>query len=570
MSDKLMARIGPTLARCRADGAPDDELVGRYARARDEDAFAELVRRHGAMVLAVCRRVVRNAADADDVFQATFLVLARKAGSIRPPGAVGAWLHGVAFRTARNAARRAARRREMEKRVPPREPTPDAPAADVRPILDAELDRLPRKFAQVLVLCDMEGQSRGHVAALLRVPEGTVASRLARAREALAARLTRRGVELASAAVPALLAADARAAVPAELVGAAARAGYAFAHGATDAASPGAVSLANAALAPRLRFLLAGVAAVGVAVAGWAASTGTPPAPAQPPVATTPAPHARPVPDPAAALRERFVGEWQVTDGSREGRPLTEWEKSGFQFHFRPAGTLAIDRGQVRDQRAFTWALDAKASPPALLLTPTGGSDRPIRVPFELRDQELVLTWDEPAGNRGQRGPAVATTCRVTLTKAVAAVVGVPVVAPTARGVIGSRLAGAWETDPEVNARLGRPGAAGRQVVFTSDPAAAAEVPDAYRALFAGKTVHAAGRLTVGGVTCPFLLIEHHGDARLVYFVPPRGDEVGCEESATVALVPGAAGAQDVLVLTPAESMRFAPAGAFRRRPAGK
>lgn len=568
MSDKLMARIAPTLARCRADGAPDDELVGRYVLGRDEDAFAELVRRHGAMVLAVCRRVVRNAADADDVFQATFLVLARKAGSIRPPGAVGPWLHGVAVRTARDAARRAARRREKDSRVPPREAPPEAPAADVRPILDAELDRLPRKFAQVLVLCDMEGQSRGHVAALLRVPEGTVASRLARAREALAARLTRRGIELASAAVPALLAVDARAAVPADLVGAAARAGFEFGLGGADAASPGAVSLANAALAPRLKFLLAGVAAVGVAVVGWAASTNPPPAVSSPEVAAAPAPKALPAPDPAAALRERFVGEWQVTDGSREGRPLTDWEKSGFQFHFGPTGALEVHRGQVREQRLFDWALDAKATPPVLLLTPVGGA--PIRVPFELREKEVVLTWEEPAGNRGQRGPAVATTCRVTLSNIPATALRLPAAPATARGVVGSRLAGVWESDAVLNARLGRPGGAARRVTFASDPAAAAEVPDAFRSLFTGKTVHAAGRMTVGATTCPFLLVEHHGDARLVFFVPARADQPACEESVTVALVPGAASDQDVLVLTPAETAKVAPTGAFRRPPAGK
>ena len=452
--------------------------------------------------------------------------------------------------------------------MPPREPTPEPPAADVRPILDAELDRLPRKFAQVLVLCDMEGQSRGHVAALLRVPEGTVASRLARAREALAARLTRRGIELASAAVPALLAVDVRAAAPAELVGAAARAGYAFGLGGADAASPGAVSLANAALAPRLKFLLAGMVAVGVAVAGWAASTNAPAAPSRPEIAATPAPLPPPAPDPAAVLRGRFVGEWQVTDGAREGRPLTEWEKSGFRFHIGPTGALEVHRGQVRDHRVFDWALDAKVTPPVLLLTPVGGA--PIRVPFEVREKELVLTWDEPAGSRGQRGPAVATTCRVTLTKTATAAAGLPAAPATARGVVGSRLAGAWETDPELNARLGRPGAAGRRVTFTSDPAAVAEMPDAFRGLFTGKTVLAAGRMTVGAVTCPFLLIEHHGDARLVYFVPPRAGDAACEESATVALVPGAAGEQDVLVLTPTETQKLAPTGAFRRRPAGK
>src|SRR5204863_2254188 len=124
---------------------PDDELVNRYTRGRDEEAFTELVRRHGPMVLSVCRRVVRNAADADDVFQATFMVLARRAGSIRPASAVGAWLHGVAFRTAREALRRAARRRAKESRVPPRDETPEPALADVRPVLDAELARLPKK-----------------------------------------------------------------------------------------------------------------------------------------------------------------------------------------------------------------------------------------------------------------------------------------------------------------------------------------------------------------------------------------------------------------------------------------
>jgi RNA polymerase sigma factor (sigma-70 family) len=566
MSEKLLSRFAPALARCRTDAAPDDELVDRYVHARDEDAFAELVRRHGAMVLAVCRRVVRNAADADDVFQATFLVLARKAAAIRPPGAVGPWLHGVAVRTAREAVRRAARRREKERSVPPRDPVPESVASDVRPILDAELARLPEKFRQVLVLCDMEGQSRGDAAALLQVPEGTVASRLARAREALAARLTRRGIGLGTGAIAAILAEDARGSVPAELFGAAARACCAAGAG----ASPTAAALADAVLAPRLRFLVAGLVAVGVAVAGWAAVE-VPRTPNPPPVAvaTAPVPKSQPVADPVAALRERLVGAWQVDDGDRDGRPLTDWEKSGFRFHFGPDGALTIQRGQVRDQRAFAWMIDAKAPAPMMLWT-LPGDDRPIRVPFELRDKELVVTWDEPTAGRGLRGPLVPTKCRVTLSKTAPPLAEQPVVVPAARGVAGSRLAGAWEPDPELNARLGRRGAAATRVTFTNDPTVAAEVPDALRPLFAGKTVHAAGRTTVAGVACRFLLVEHHGDARLVFFVPSGTDEWACEEAATVSLVPGATGEQDLLFLAPTEMTKTVPTGAFRRLPAGK
>ncbi|CAN0071263.1 unnamed protein product, partial [Phaeothamnion confervicola] len=156
----------PALVRLQTGAAPDGELVERYARSRDEAAFAELVRRHGPMVLSVARRLIHNAADADDVFQAAFLVLARRAGTVRPPGAVGPWLHGVTVRTAQEARRRATRRRRRESQVPAPQPTPEpeAEVRDLRPIIDAELARLPRALAQVLVLCDMEERTRREVA----------------------------------------------------------------------------------------------------------------------------------------------------------------------------------------------------------------------------------------------------------------------------------------------------------------------------------------------------------------------------------------------------------------------
>src|SRR5262249_23737197 len=157
---------------------------------RDGAAFAELVRRHGPMVWGVCRRLLPNRQDAEDAFQATFLVLVRKPGSVRPAERVGNWLHGVAVRAARKAARGVARRRE--RRVDHRpEPANVAEGIwhDLVPVLDQEVGRLPEKYRLPVVLCDLEGNTRREAAARLGWPEGTVAGRLAQGRALLARRL---------------------------------------------------------------------------------------------------------------------------------------------------------------------------------------------------------------------------------------------------------------------------------------------------------------------------------------------------------------------------------------------
>jgi len=584
MPEKSLVHLVPNLARCRHESVPDDELVNRYTHEQDEEAFTELVRRHGPMVLSVCRRVLRNSADADDVFQATFMVLARKAGSICPAGSVGRWLHGVAFRTAKEALRRAARRRAKESRVVPREEIPEAAPPDVRPILDAELARLPRKFAQVLILCDMEGRTRPEVAAVLRVPEGTVASRLSRAREMLAARLTRRGVALTVGAVASVVAADAGAAMPPELLAGTAKVAFAFGTGkVAGSVSPGALALANAILGAagvRFKFLVVGLVVAAVAVTGWAATTGEPAH--QPPlpergVAGGPSPKqpSPPAPDPVVALRERLAGKWRVEEGARDDRPLTDWEKAGFQFDFDASGVLRVHRGQVRDQRVFTWAVEANAAPSAIVLTPPDGNKaNAIRVGFGFRENALTLSWNEPPSARGR----VPAACRVTLSKLTSASApGGLAVAPALQNVVGSRLVGAWETDGELNKKLGlasavtATGQPGKVTLsFTSDPAVARDVPDGYRTLFADKRVYLAGRMTVAGnggasVSYRFVLIEHLGNATLVYFVPRNGDEWSCEEVATVMLAPGADREKDLLFLTASESATHAPAGSFRR-----
>jgi RNA polymerase sigma factor (sigma-70 family) len=177
----------------REDGTDtlDADLLKRYVRHGDASAFEALVRRHGPMVLAVCRRVLCNTHDAEDAFQATFLVLVSKASTIGSPSTLGSWLYGVAYRTALHARQTTIKRRVKEAAMPPRpETSPDA-WTELLPILDQEMERLPEKYRTVIVLCELQGKTRREAARLLRCAEGTVASRRARGLALLAKRLTR-------------------------------------------------------------------------------------------------------------------------------------------------------------------------------------------------------------------------------------------------------------------------------------------------------------------------------------------------------------------------------------------
>ncbi|MBX9627618.1 MAG: sigma-70 family RNA polymerase sigma factor [Gemmataceae bacterium] len=206
-------RLFPSLRRVVVlrDSAdrPDADLLAAFVRDRDADAFAALVRRHGPMVLGVCRRVVGDVHAADDAFQAVFLVLARRAAAVRPRAAVGNWLYGVAYRTALKAravrARRHARFKQVDAMPEPPAPPPSDPWTDLRPVIDEELARLPDKYRLPVVLCDLEGRPQRAVAKHLGVAPATLAGRLAQARRTLAARLTRRGVALSGGAVATLL-----------------------------------------------------------------------------------------------------------------------------------------------------------------------------------------------------------------------------------------------------------------------------------------------------------------------------------------------------------------------------
>ena len=202
--------------------AADGQLLHRFATRHDEAAFAALVGRHGPVVWGVCRRVLRDPNDAEDAFQATFLVLARKAASVARPDLLGNWLYGVACRTAREARARAARRRAKERQaaaVAAADPAADVDWADLRPVLDEEIGALPAKYRVPFVLCYLEGRTNEEAARLLGCPKGTVLSRLAWARERLRHRLTRRGLALGAGLLATRLAHNAApAAVPAPLV----------------------------------------------------------------------------------------------------------------------------------------------------------------------------------------------------------------------------------------------------------------------------------------------------------------------------------------------------------------
>ena len=202
-------------------GTEDSDLLAAYCACQDQDAFAQLVQRYGGLVLGVCRRVLSQEDDAEDAFQATFVLLARRAASIDRQRPLASWLYTVAYQTALKARGRRERRRQVERQAPTRmiapQPSPPAEWQDLRAVLDAELLDLAERDRELILLCDVQGKGHRTVAEELRIPAGSVSRRLASAREQLRNRLTRRGVSLAGMALGSMLAGEAMAAVPPRL-----------------------------------------------------------------------------------------------------------------------------------------------------------------------------------------------------------------------------------------------------------------------------------------------------------------------------------------------------------------
>jgi RNA polymerase sigma factor (sigma-70 family) len=213
----LLALLCRRLDTAGSDESVDRQLLERFSSQHDEAAFATLVRRHGSLVLGTCRNLLHNAHDAEDAFQATFLVLAHKAGSVRWQRSIGSWLYVVACRVARKMKAQSARRRAREEQVANMskpEPLTEAARRELHEAVHNELGRLPEKYRAPVILCDLQGKTSETAARELGWPIGSMSKRLARARELLRERLTQRGLVVPAGLLPGLLADTATAAVP--------------------------------------------------------------------------------------------------------------------------------------------------------------------------------------------------------------------------------------------------------------------------------------------------------------------------------------------------------------------
>jgi RNA polymerase sigma factor (sigma-70 family) len=381
----------------------DRELLEAFSLRGEEAAFAALLRRHGPMVLGVCRRILGHEQDAEDAFQATFLLFARKASSIRKRESVASWLYAVAGHTAGRALRSAARRRAAESRVEVgHQPGPDfqVAARELQAVLDEELAALPEKHRAALLLCYFEGRTVEEAARELGCPRGTVASRLAGGRELLRKRLARRGLALSAGALTTLLLSGTDlAALPPALVTITLRAGFELARGKAAVVTSAAVarlvtgglkgmSLTNLKILAVL--LLAGLAAGGAALAHQALAP-TPPPPEQqdgPEVAAgTPRPKA---PEGPQARADRQGDPLPAGTLARMGTARLRHGSSVFFVAFLPDGKQVLSAGE--DGLARLWDVA------------TGKEVRRFGTPYPVPPLSLAVALSPD-------GKALATTC---------------------------------------------------------------------------------------------------------------------------------------------------------------
>jgi RNA polymerase sigma factor (sigma-70 family) len=569
-ANDLIQHLRTNGLQLRAETMSDGQLLGRYLDTRDEAAFEALVARLGPVVWAVCKRQLPDGADAEDAFQATLLVLVRKGHTVAPRDRVANWLYGVAYMAARKVRVNRARRHDKEQRAAAMTQTvvrEATPTTDLAEHIDRELARLPEKYRSPVVLCDMQGKTRQEAARHLGWPEGTVAGRLARARTILAKRLSKFALGVSPAAIAACLTDPVKAQGPApEVALTAGRAALGLAK-----ASPSAIAVTNGVLRTmlvrKLQMVAVGVGILVVTGLGIGGLVGKPAAEGKrtagnDPIVERPA---APV-DPAVALREQLKGRWQVDAGTREGRALTAWEKRGYSVNFDDK-LIRLQRGQIHDQRTFHWTVEPGVAPKTLRLVPAEGNINSwVQVTAELKDNELTLSWNEAPNARAGRG--INPVSQLTLSRQAVDgdVVAGLTVAPAVENIVGNRLTGEWEPDPELAKRLGVAGAT--RLTITADATAADKVPEAFRPMFVGKRIYFAGQMRIVGAaekTVPCLLVEHLGNPLLVYFLPAASDVCAVEEAATVMLVPGAKSNDDLLFLTPFDTAKHVPAGGYRR-----
>jgi RNA polymerase sigma factor (sigma-70 family) len=349
----------------------DGRLLDRFLAQRDEAAFAALLARHGPMVWSVCRRLLPQSHDAEDAFQATFLVLVRRARSLDRRGSLAGWLHAVAGRVALRARSSHARERPLTEEVPamnPTDPTAAAARQELRTLIDEELRRLPEKYRGPVLLCDVQGRTHEDAARQLGYPPGSMSWRLARGRELLRHGLERRGVTLPAALLAALLAEEATAAVPAALAEATARAALLMAAGTAGALAPSVAALVDgttrALTVARLKLvavlLALGLLVAGAGVATQRALTAGRPAPASPGEQAEndePAPPAPPVEKPAPRMDapgDPLPPGAVARLGTLSLRPMDAITA----FTFSADGKLLAIGGGLNDEWLQIWTVD--------------------------------------------------------------------------------------------------------------------------------------------------------------------------------------------------------------------
>jgi RNA polymerase sigma factor (sigma-70 family) len=403
----------------RHDGAgiTDGQLLDKFVSEHDEAAFEALVLRHGSMVWGVCQRLLRNPHDSEDAFQATFIVLARKAASVLPREMIGNWLYGVAHTTALRSKAAAAKQRVRERQViamPEPMPRDNGLSPDLVALLDQELKTLPDRIRTAIVLCDLEGRRRREVARQLKIPEGTLSSRLTTGRKLLARKLARHGVVLSAGAIATiLLQSTASACMPATLVGSTVKAATLAAAG--EAATSALVSAKVALLSEgvmktmfltKLKCALTAGLVIVTAVAGAAfALTGLIPSGAH-------AVHAAPAPkEPEEGPNEAQDPEAKHGDPiiaaaySRDGRLLALAQSKNF-FKGKEHKILLFETRrwqQVHELRG----------PTAICFSVAFSADG--RTLFAASDDGFVYSWNTNTGAPGLKLDAKAGQCRKIL-----------------------------------------------------------------------------------------------------------------------------------------------------------
>lgn len=409
------------LATRGGDEVTDGELLTRFLSGRDSTAYAELVRRHAPLVWGVCSRILRNH-DAEDAFQATFLVLVQKAATLPNRETVGHWLYGVAGQTAVRMRSLAAKRGMRERQVtnlPEPSTAEEYVWNDLVPVLDQEVGRLPHKYRVLIVMCDLEGITRKDVARQLNIPEGTVASRLATARTMLAKRLSRRGVVVSGVLLGTMLSTHSTtASVPVAVIGSTIKTATMVSEGQVTAVSPTVAALitevTKAMLMTKIKSVLAVVLVVAICFGGagvgflkWPMAAAQQPGPEKqaPPAAasaSTDNKDASALPVPArkgelAAIEQKLVGTW-IGTGPCVGRTVFQADGTYHQCGYGPGG------GHFE---VGTWKIEWNELPPLLVFKPfTTDSKEPVD-PNEgkyylvkLNDKHLDFRWSKHADSR--------------------------------------------------------------------------------------------------------------------------------------------------------------------------